>query len=229
VAALSYRRRVVDDELDELMPGLAAIALEGPKAIGKTETASQRAATIYALDDPEQLTVAVADPRRLLEGEPPILIDEWQNLPECWDLVRRAVDRGAAPGRFLLAGSASPPRSTHSGAGRIVTLRMRPLTLFERDVASPTVSLAELLSGSRPEISGQTGVSLEDYAGEIVASGFPGLRGLSGRQLRAQLDSYLTRIVDHDFQELGHRVRNPLALKRWMTAYAAASSSSTSY
>jgi predicted AAA+ superfamily ATPase len=229
VAALSYRRRVVDDELDELMPGLAAIALEGPKAIGKTETASQRAATTYALDDPGQLAVAIADPRRLLEGEPPILIDEWQNLPECWDLVRRAVDGGAAPGRFLLAGSASPPRSTHSGAGRIVTLRMRPLTLFERGVASPTVSLAELLSGSRPEISGQTEVSLNDYANEIVASGFPGLRGLSGRQLRAQLDGYLMRIVDHDFEELGHRIRNPEALKRWMTAYAAASSSTTSY
>ena len=226
---LSYSRRVVDGELDELMPGLSAIALEGPKAVGKTETASQRAATTYALDDPEQLTVAVADPRRLLEGEPPILIDEWQNLPECWDLVRRAVDAGAAPGRFLLAGSASPPRSTHSGAGRIVTLRMRPLTLFERGVASPTVSLAELLSGSRPEISGETAVKLEDYAREIVASGFPGLRGLSDRQLRAQLDSYLTRIVDHDFEELGHRVRNPEALKRWMTAYAAASSSSAAY
>ncbi len=226
----AYTRRVVDAELDELMPGLAALALEGPKAVGKTATASQRAATSYRLDDPQQLEVALADPGRLLEGEPPILVDEWQHLPESWDLVRRAVDEGATPGRFLLTGSASPlERSKHSGAGRIVTVQMRPLTLVERGVAAPLVSLEELLGGSRPSISGETAVKLEDYVAEILASGFPGLRGLSGRPLRAQLDSYLARIVDRDFPELGHRVRNYGALRRWMTAYAAASSTTTSY
>ena len=227
---ISYRRRIVDDELDELMPGLAALALEGPKAVGKTETASQRASTVYRLDEPGQLDVAGADPRRLLEGNPPILIDEWQHLPESWDLVRRAVDEGAAPGRFLLTGSASPePKPTHSGAGRIVIVRMRPLTLFERRVASPTVSLAELIAGRRPSISGETTITLERYVDEILASGFPGLRELSGRPLRAQLDSYLARIVDRDFPELGHRIRNPEALRRWMTAYAAVSSTTASY
>jgi hypothetical protein len=224
-----YRRRVVDLELDQLMPSLAAIALEGAKAVGKTATAERRAATVYALDDPDQRSVAIADPRRLLEGEPPILIDEWHYVPESWDLVRRAVDRGAAPGRFLLTGSASPEKPTHSGAGRIVDVRMRPLALFERGVASPAVSLAELLSGSKPEIGGHTDVKLTDYVDEIVSSGFPGLRGLSERPLRAQLDSYLARIVDRDFPEMGHQIRNPVALRRWMTAYAAASSTTASY
>lgn len=227
---ISYRRRIVDDELDELMPGLAALSLEGPKAVGKTETASQRASTVYRLDEPGQLDVAGADPRRLLEGDPPILIDEWQHLPESWDLVRRAVDEGAAPGRFLLTGSASPEQQpTHSGAGRIVVVRMRPLTLFERGVASPTVSLAELIGGRRPSISGETAITLEGYVDEILASGFPGLRELAGRPLRAQLDGYLARIVDRDFPELGHRIRSPEALRRWMTAYAAASSTVASY
>ena len=72
-------------------------------------------------------------------------------------------------------------------------------------------------------------MSLATYADEIVASGFPGLRGLTGRALRAQLDGYITRIVERDFEELGHRIRNPAALRRWMTAYAAATSSTASY
>jgi predicted AAA+ superfamily ATPase len=225
-----YQRRVVDDEIDELSQSLAALALEGPKAIGKTATATQRATTVYPLDDPAQRAVAVADPGQLTEGDPPILVDEWQNVSESWDLVRRAVDGGAPAGQFLLTGSASPPDTpTHSGAGRIVTVRMRPLTLLERGVASPTVSLAELLSGDTPAIDGKTDVALPDYVNEIIQSGFPGMRHLSGRALRAQLDSYIAKIVERDFPEMGHRVRNPAGLRRWMTAYAAASSTTTSY
>jgi predicted AAA+ superfamily ATPase len=120
-ALVPYQRRVVDDELDEILPSLPAVALEGPKGVGKTRTALQRANTVHRLDDPAELAVARADPHRLLEGTPPVLIDEWQRLPEIWDLVRRAVDDGAPPGSFLLTGSAVPDRPrTHSGAGRIV-------------------------------------------------------------------------------------------------------------
>jgi predicted AAA+ superfamily ATPase len=225
-----YRRRIVDDELDELMSGLGAIAIEGPKAVGKTATASRRARSIHRLDDPDQRAIAAADLDRLLVTPPPILIDEWQYAPAVWDRVRRAVDAGAAPGRFLLTGSASPrDTGTHSGGGRIVSLRMRPLSLAERTDERPTVSLGDLLGGNRPAIDGQTEMRLDDYAQEIVRSGFPGMRPLEGRLLRAQLDSYLQRIVDRDFAELGHAIRNPDGLRRWMAAYAAASSTTTSF
>lgn len=226
----NYAWRVVDDELDVLLAELPAILIEGPKGVGKTATALRRAETTYELDDPAQLEVAQADAARLIAGDPPILIDEWQRLPESFDLVRRAVD--AAPtdaGRFLLTGSAWPPGiSTHSGAARIASLRMRPMSLAERG-GDPTVSLAALLTGERPSITGTTTFGLEDYVREIMQSGFPGLRRLSDRALRAQLDSYLTRIIDRDFPELGHNVRNPAGLRRWMTAYAAANSTTTSY
>lgn len=226
----AYTRRVVDGELDELLPSLPALALEGAKAVGKTATASQRASTSYRLDDPAQREIAVADPTRLLTGDPPILIDEWQQVPESWDLIRRAVDDGAPAGRFLLTGSASLPETpTHSGAGRIVSVRLRPMTLAERGVGLPTVSLAELVSGARLAVDGRTEVSLGDYVDEIVRSGFPGFRGLADRALRAQLDGYLARIVERDFPELGHSLRNPAALRRWMAAYAAASSTTASY
>jgi predicted AAA+ superfamily ATPase len=106
---------------------------------------------------------------------------------------------------------------------------MRPLTLAERIESQPSVSLAELLSGRRDSISGTTAVRLEGYVEEIIASGFPGLRGLPPRALRTQLDGYVARVVDRDFPELGHTVRNPTALRRWMTAYAAASSTTTTF
>ena len=105
---MPYLRRVVDDELDDLITALPAIALEGAKGVGKTETALQRAATVHRLDDPAQRAIAEAAPGRLLEGAPPVLLDEWQRVPPVWDGVRRAVDAGADPGAFLLTGSASP-------------------------------------------------------------------------------------------------------------------------
>jgi len=227
---VDYVRRIVDNELDELLSGVAAIALEGPKAVGKTATATHRARTITSLDDRGQLDIAAADPRRLVQGEPPILIDEWQRLPESWDVVRRAVDADRTPGRFLLTGSATPADGpAHSGAGRIVTVRMRPLTLPERGVSLPTVSLERLLAGEADEIAGSTDVRLDDYVSEILASGFPGLRGLGGRALRAELDGYLARIIERDFAMMGRPVRNPAALRRWMTAYAAATATTASY
>lgn len=225
-----YQPRIVDCELDELMASLPALLIEGAKGVGKTATASRRAAVVHGLDDPQQRDISRADPVRLLGDQGTTLIDEWQYVPESWDLVRRAVDAGAPPGSFLLTGSTTPARpGTHSGAGRIVSVRMRPLALAERDGFTPSVSLHELLTGTRPAVSGRTDRGLEDYAREILASGFPGLRGFEGRALRTQLDGYLRRIVDRDFPELGHSIRNPAALERWMRAYAAASSTSTSF
>jgi predicted AAA+ superfamily ATPase len=228
VTTTGYTGRVVDGELDELMGGLAAIALEGPKAVGKTATALRRANTVHELDREEQRAVAAADLDRVTEGEPPVLIDEWQRLPEVWDRVRRAVDRDATPGRFLLTGSALPEGGgSHSGAGRIVDLRMRPLSLAERLPGAASVSLARLLDGTQGDIAGRTPLGLDDYVDEILRSGFPGIRGLPERAREAQLAGYVARVVDRDFPEL-RPVRNPARLRAWMAAYASATATTTS-
>jgi uncharacterized protein len=225
-----YQTRVVDTELDELLAGLAAISLEGPKGVGKTATAQRRAHTTFALDDPVQRELIAADPQRLETAVGPVLIDEWQRHPYVWDLVRRSVDRDYSPARFLLTGSATPTSApTHSGAGRIVRLRMRPMSLAERAVAAPSVSLTELLSGRRPSIGGSSELSLPDYTEEIVKSGFPAVRTLPARVRRAQLDGYLARIVEHDFPEQGHPVRRPGTLRAWLAAYASATATTSSY
>lgn len=226
---MEYLPRIVDGELDLLIEGLPAVSLEGPKAVGKTETALRRAGTVHRLDDPRQLEIALAEPERIITGTPPVLIDEWQRMPGSWDLVRRQVDHDPRPSRFLLTGSAAPTQTTHTGAGRIVTLRMRPMSLAERNIEKPTVSLADLMSGTRPPLGGSAGLTVVDYANEITRSGFPAIRQHSGRLLRAQLDGYLDRIVQREFVELGHRVRNEGALRRWLAAYAAASSTTASF
>lgn len=140
---MSYLRRAVDNQLDQLLPYAAAIAVEGPKGVGKTETARRRASTVMRLDTQEGAGVLAADPTFSAERPGTILIDEWQRHPESWDYVRRAVDERAEPGRFLLTGSATPVAGTdtHSGAGRILSLRMRPMALFERAGAEPPPGL----------------------------------------------------------------------------------------
>jgi predicted AAA+ superfamily ATPase len=216
--------------LDELLPQLPAVALEGAKAVGKTATALQRAQTIRKLDGPAEQAIAGADLDRVLEGRRPVLIDEWQNVQPVWDRVRRAVDDGAAPASFILTGSSSPKDTgTHSGAGRIVSLRLRPMSLAERWPDVATVSLREILGADRPDVSGRLDRGLGDYTDEILRSGFPGIRTLTGRALRTQVDGYLTRVVDRGFDELGAQLRNPAALTRWLRAYAAAVATTTSF
>lgn len=161
--------------------------------------------------DAARAGVVGADTGRLATGDEPILIDEWQRLSVSWDVVRRAVDNDPRPGRFLLTGSASPVAPpTHSGAGRIVRVRMRPLSLAERGLASPTVSLGRVLQGPGSPIQGETSVALAGYAEEIVRSGFP-----------------RTRHLDRDFEEMGQRVRRPATLRRWLMAYAAATATTS--
>jgi hypothetical protein len=226
----AYSPRIVDDELDELMSGVSAIAIEGPKAVGKTATGLRRATTVHEFDDERQLDVAAADLDRVVNGEPPILIDEWQLLPPVWDKVRRAVDRDPAPGRFLLTGSASPSgKGSHSGAGRIVTMRMRPMSLAERLPGTATVSLGSLLRGEGGKIGGHTGVTLEGYVDEILRSGLPGIRDLPERAREALLAGYVSRIVDRDFPELGRPIRDVGRLRAWMAAYASATATTTSF
>lgn len=222
---------MLDDELDALLGQIAAVAIDGPKGVGKTTTAEQRAASSLRLDSLPNRAAIEADPELVLRRARPVLIDEWQKVPGVWDVVRRAVDADPRGGQFLLTGSASPaPGATaHSGAGRIGRLRMRPMTLIERGIGEPAISLGDLLSGRRPPLEGSTGVRVADYAAEIVASGLPALRQLSGRAHRFQLDSYLRNAVDRDVPEQGLAVRRPEAMLAWLRAYAAATATTTSY
>ena len=228
---MTYRRRIIDDVLDELFGDLAAIAVEGAKGVGKTATATQRATTILTLTDPRRREALEADLDLVTSSPPPVLVDEWQLVPAVWDRIRHAVDDDATGGRFLLTGSAGPTPGLrlHSGAGRIVTLPMRPLSFEERSLAEPTVSLGSLLAGTAGPVSGTSDVDLATYTDEILRSGFPGIRDLPPRARRVQLESYIARIVDRELPENGIAVRRPSALRAWLAAYGAATATDAAW
>ena len=154
--------------------------------MGKTETARGRANEVFELDDPAQLEVVAADPGSVVGSvSGTVVFDEWQRHPPVWDFVRRQSEGDAPAGRFLLTGSAIPTtKPVHPGSGRLVELRMRPMSLAERQIETPAIGLGEMLAGDSRTIAGTSAVKLPGYMEEILASGFPGIRPLEGSARR---------------------------------------------
>lgn len=201
---------------------MGAVLLEGVKGCGKTATARQRATSEVLLDtDPEAERRAALDPRLLLDGRTPRLLDEWQRAPRVWDAVRRAVDDRGSPGQFILTGSATPREDAqrHSGAGRFGVVRMRTMTLTEKQAITPTVSTTALLSGTAPGPA-NSALSVRDYFGHMAVGGWPLLVTATERAARTYLDGYLDIIVDRDIREISGGSRNPRLVRRFLHAYA---------
>jgi uncharacterized protein len=193
---MAYVSRVADGEIHELLKRAGAVLIEGPKACGKTETARQVAASEVLLDiQAEAREAAKLDPRLVLEGKAPRLIDEWQLAPEIWNHVRRAVDERVDPGQFILAGSAHPAdeATRHTGAGRISRLRMRPMSLFEVGASNGEISLSALLSG-QPASAPDPGLSLRDLADSICRGGWPAFRDLEIQRALRRVRDYLGEV-----------------------------------
>lgn len=219
---MRYRPRIADQLLQRALTALGAVVIEGPKACGKTETARRIAASEVLLDlDPQAMEAASVDPRLVLEGATPRLIDEWQRQPRVWDAVRREVDNRGAAGQFILTGSATPSddASRHSGAGRMAIVEMRPLTLYEQELSSGQISLADLLDGNEPP-SGKADLQLADYAERIVIGGWPGLLDSSRSEAAQFIAGYLRMIIEHDLEVVSRARRDPRRLRRFLEAYA---------
>ncbi len=211
----AYLPRVVDEELDALLPALPALLLECRRlssvtlswarprgkasfsarfalrallhhfARGRGTGISAGSHDAYPLSkqsarNTTRLSGAVTPSDRSPSSCPEVYgpkgVGKTATALRRPSLIHRLDDAGQ---RAVVA--AQPARATHSGAGRIVTVRMRPLTLAERGVGEPTVSGDCRLRLSRPP-----------YA-------------------------------------VHRRVRNPAALRRWLTAYAATTSTTASY
>ncbi|MDR1294858.1 MAG: DUF4143 domain-containing protein [Bifidobacteriaceae bacterium] len=225
-----YLPRILDASLAEVLASLPAVAVDGAKAVGKTSTASRVARSLFALDSEPTAASVRLDPALLAQAAHPVLIDEWQRVPSVWDWVRRQVDASAAPGQYILTGSAVPRgASVHSGAGRMVRLQMRPLSLAERGIAEPRLSVADLLMQPDAAIRAHTDVTLRDYVREITASGFPGIRAHTPTSRPRLLDGYIATIVDREVPEQGTMVRRPQALRSWLRAYARATAGTARY
>lgn len=225
--------RLIDKYLLDLMTEVPAIAVEGLKGVGKSVSASRHSNTVFELDQLRDKTLIENDMSILSKEPPPVLIDEWQKIPAVWDFVRRSVDKQGQPGAFLLTGSAKNTNlDIHSGAGRILKLRMYPLSLEERGIENPTVFLSALLNQEKQcsaLISGTTSINFSVYMDEILASGLPAIRNYTPIRRRQMLSTYLEYLLSHEFSQQGIKIRQPRLLMRWLTAYAAATSSDAGY
>lgn len=217
---IEYRPRVVDTELDARLATSGAVLIEGPKGCGKTETASRRARSIVRFDtDPAARAQVDLAPDILFEDPAPVLFDEWQRVPASWDHIRRHVDDMRGRGLCILTGSATPTdaRELHSGAGRIGTLRMRPMSLFESGHSTGEVSLASLMRGEdqRARLARTT---ISQLMERIVIGGWPMLLEADEAFARRWLSDYLSQIVEVDIPSLGTTRRAPNRLRRTLAS-----------
>ncbi len=173
----NYLPRIVDEEIKNKLDFFGALSLEGCKWCGKSTTAEQFAGSVIRLQDPANaplIEAAKGQPAIILDGDRPRLIDEWQDLPAIWDAVRSSVDEMHLPGQYLLTGSSTPRRNKprHSGAGRIATIIMRPMSLYESGDSDGSVSMAKLFD-DEDELKGKANLSLEDIAYLCARGGWP--------------------------------------------------------
>ncbi len=217
----TYLPRVADDELARRLRTVGAVLIEGPKACGKTATASRVARTAFHLDEDDAARTAVQlAPGRLFDNPTPILFDEWQVEPRIWNRVRRQVDERQGRGLYVLTGSATPNDDAHrhSGAGRFGTIHMRPMSLFESGHSTGDVSLGALLDGNSATGAGAD-LDYEALVRRIVVGGWPSLLGADESTARQWLRDYLSQIVEIDVQTLGTR-RDPRNLRRLLASLA---------
>lgn len=221
-----YKARIADEILKKRLLGKGAVLIEGPKWCGKTTTAEQIAGSILYMADPEKekqnLTMAEINPKRLLKGETPRLIDEWQIAPKLWDAVRFEVDHRDELGQFILTGSAVPASYEHihhTGTGRFSWLLMRPMSLYESLDSSGEVSLKELFE-SPEEIDGENSLDLKRLAFLVCRGGWPRATDLKDEVALEQAFDYYDAVVKSDISRVDGISRNPERVKRLMRSYA---------
>jgi predicted AAA+ superfamily ATPase len=218
-----YRPRVVDAEMTAALSSIGAVLVEGPKAVGKTFTATQFARSDVRLDVDERAREgARLDPSLVLAGASPRLIDEWQLLPAIWDHVRRAVDDRAENGLFILTGSAIPPddATRHVGAGRFLRLRMRPMTVWEAGRSMASVSFAETMNG-KPARAGDSELTIPNVAELVARGGWPRSVDFEPPAALRLVRGYIDEIARADVSRAsGGRQRDSRLVERILRSYA---------
>jgi predicted AAA+ superfamily ATPase len=209
--ASSYISRISDKELERKLNASGALLIRGMKACGKTLSAKQFAASAIAFDQDEQVPLLMETaPSRLLLGEVPRLIDEWQEFPKIWNYVRHEVDQRNKVAQFILTGSANPEEriKMHSGAGRFTVLDMRTMSWQEMGYSTGEISVGKLLNGIDQQTSDQP-TNLEIIAERILKGGFPGLLNKRLEQAVELNRAYVDLLAEVDMSRVSDIKRNP--------------------
>ena len=200
-----YYPRIIDELLKKKLRTSGAVLLKGPKWCGKSTSASQIAKSIIYMQDPstreQNIALAKASPKVFLAKETPLLIDEWQTIPFIWDAIRFEIDQRNVFNQFILTGSSSPTETnkiTHSGLGRISTLVMRPMSLYESKDSSGEFSINDLFNGIYPS-GAFSKHDILDYAYLACRGGFPSVLELNKEDSLEISKNYFESLVNQDF------------------------------
>lgn len=203
----SYKVRLVDSLIEKDLRIFGAICIEGPKWCGKTWTSSYHANSEFLVGDPSgnfsNRTLAEIEPYKVLEGNTPRLIDEWQEVSSLWDATRAFVDRNNVKGQIILTGSSTPVHKgiLHSGTGRIKNVRMNTMSLYESGDSTGDISLMDLCQNKfETKIYEQT--SLEHLAYLIVRGGWPGNTSAGYDECDELGLSYMENVTKTDLNQL---------------------------
>ncbi len=221
-----YKHRIADKLLKRKVLGKGAVLIEGPKWCGKTTTAKQLAGSLLDLGDSavwsQSAQMIELSPTTLLEGKTPRLIDEWQALPPIWDCIRSEVDRRGEPSQFILTGSSVLPEADetiHSGTGRFAHLKMRPMSLFESEESTGSVSLKELFDGKDLEVQPNK-LDVEALAFLTCRGGWPWATVVSKEVALDQALDYYDSVVNYDIQRVDKVKRSAERAKLLLRSYA---------
>jgi len=222
-----YRPRIADSILEDKLDAMGAVLIEGAKYCGKTTLACQHAKSILYMADPDNreqnIILAQTNIGRLLKGNTPRLIDEWQIAPQFWDAVRNEVDKRSKEGQFILTGSVVPVSTNeiyHSGTGRMSWLKLRTMSLWESGDSSGDVSLSNLFKDIHT-IDGASSIDIERLAFLICRGGWPKAAFMSNpKSALMQAEEYLEAVVRSDISRADGIKRDRELAIRLMKSYA---------
>ena len=221
-----YRKRVSDQLLKEQLEAAGGVLIQGAKWCGKTTTALQQARSVIYMNDPMKsanyMHLAETNISLLLEGDTPLLIDEWQLAPQLWDAARYTIDQRGATGQFILTGSAVPAdrsKITHTGTGRFAWLTMRPMSLWESSESNGGISLTSLFDG---EMQGcrAPGYDLRHIALLTCRGGWPAALDLSEKASLRQAYNYIDAVSEQEISDVDGTQRDAALTKRLLRSYA---------
>jgi predicted AAA+ superfamily ATPase len=219
---MEYKNRISDEELQRKLSASGAVLIRGAKACGKTESAKQLANSVLHLDRDEQAQMLFdTAPKRLLLGDTPRLIDEWQVIPKLWDHVRHEIDDRKKNAQFILTGSAHPEESAkmHSGAGRFTIVDMRTMSWQELGLSSGLVKLSNLFEGKPIEIQDDR-TELELIVDQIIKGGFPSLINANVRQAMDVNRAYVELLAEVDMSRVSDTRRDPQKIRSLLKSLA---------
>ncbi len=228
-----YLPRIIDTLIESHLRTFGAVCLEGAKWCGKTWTANIHSNSSIYLGDPagnfQNKALARIDAKLVLEGNTPKLIDEWQEVPELWDAVRFEVDQRGKKGQFILTGSATPAQKgiLHSGAGRISTLRMRPMSLYESKDSSGQISFEDICKGKYINTVVEE-ISLDKIINLIIRGGWPGSLDTNASEYTIITREYLNATINHDIYRLEGINRNTRKMNLLLRSLARSESTTVS-